>query len=301
MAKAPRAVLVTRPTPYRQLLYQHGTRDQARFFLESRDQSLEDLEQQNTRFEDARQVVSAAIPSDWRRARVERRDLSRFLFEPDDIVIVLGQDGLVANLAKYIEGQPVVGLDPDPGLNAGVLVRHSPQQVASLINGVASGAAIIEARTMVQAVLDDGQRILALNEVFIGHQSHQSARYRIDWHEMHERQSSSGIVIATGTGATGWAASIRRERVCDIDLPTPTDRSLSFFVREAWPSISTGTDLTEGLIDENGLLGIVSEMDGGGVIFGDGIEADRMGFDWGRRVDVRVSDRRLHLVVEAAR
>ena len=120
--------------------------------------------------------------------------MSRFLFEPDDIVIVLGQDGLVANLAKYIEGQPVIGLDPDPGVNAGVLVQHSPRDAEALIRGVASGSAIIEARTMVQAVLDDGQRILALNEIFIGHQTHQYARYRIHWLAKHERQSSSGIV-----------------------------------------------------------------------------------------------------------
>jgi hypothetical protein len=282
-------------------LYQHGTRDQARFFLETRNQSIEILEEQNARFELARQIVSAAIPSDWRRARVERSDLSRFLFEPDDIVVVLGQDGLVANLAKYIEGQPVIGLDPDPGLNAGVLVRHSPQHADELVNKVAEGSAVIEARTMVQAVLDDGQKILALNEIFIGHQTHQSARYQISWNERRERQSSSGIVVATGTGSTGWAASIRRERVCDISLPRPTDRSLSFFVREAWPSIATGTDITEGLVHEKAALEVVSEMDGGGVIFGDGIEADHMDFDWGHGVDVRVSDRRLHLVVEATR
>lgn len=299
MGKVPRVVLVTRPTPYRQLLYQHGTRDQARFFLENRGQSIEKLEEQHARFESARQTVSSSIPSDWRRARVERSDLSRFLFEPDDIVVVLGQDGLVANLAKYIEGQPVIGLDPDPGLNAGVLVRHTPEEAADLVLGVASGSAIVEARTMVHAVMDDGQSILGLNEVFIGHQTHQSARYRITWNEIEERQSSSGIVIATGTGSTGWAASIRRERVCDISLPRPTDRTLSFFVREAWPSIATGTEITEGLIHDDAALGVVSEMDGGGGIFGDGIEADRLAFDWGHGVDVRVSDRCLHLVVEA--
>ncbi len=32
---------------------------------------------------------------------------------------------------------------------------------------------------MVRAELDDGQALLALNEVFVGHASHQSARYTI--------------------------------------------------------------------------------------------------------------------------
>lgn len=41
-----------------------------------------------------------------------RGDLDRFLFEPDDIVLALGQDGLVANVAKYLDGQPVIGSNP---------------------------------------------------------------------------------------------------------------------------------------------------------------------------------------------
>jgi hypothetical protein len=296
MARPPRIVLVTRPTPYRQLILRHGTRDQARFFLETRRQSIEALEEQDRRFEHARQIVSSAIPLDWRRTRVERDDLDRFLFEPDDIVAVLGQDGLVANLAKYLAGQPVVGLNPDPGRNPGLLVPHSPDDAGRLFEAVAVGRARMEERTMVEAELDDGQRLLALNEIFLGHCSHQSARYRIRWDARVERQSSSGIVVATGTGSTGWAASIHRERACEMALPRPTERRLSFFVREAWPSIATATDLAEGLLDEDDALEIFSEMENGGVLFGDGIETDHIDFGWGRQATFCVSDRRLRLV-----
>jgi len=73
----------------------------------------------------ALQTVSAAIPGGWRRGAVERSDLDRFLFEPEDVVIVVGQDGLVANTAKYLSGQPVIGVNPDPGDGMGVLVRHA--------------------------------------------------------------------------------------------------------------------------------------------------------------------------------
>ena len=48
-------------------------------------------------------------------------------------MIAVGQDGLVANVAKYLDGQTVIGVNPDPGRNPGVLVRHPPEATASLL------------------------------------------------------------------------------------------------------------------------------------------------------------------------
>ena len=288
----PRAVLVERPTEYTELLARHGTREQARFFLHARDRTLEEVEGRHRALEAARASVLAAIPSDWRRAAVARPDLDRFLFEPDDVVVVLGQDGLVANVAKYLTGQPVIGLNLEPG----VLVPHLPGAAADLLADVAAGRAAVEHRTMAAARLDDGQELLALNEVFVGHASHQSARYSLRIGERTERQSSSGLIVATGTGATGWAASIHRERHSGLRLPSPEQEALSFFVREPWPSAATGTELSEGLLAAGATLEVQCEMNAGGVVFGDGIEADHLSLDWGQRVEVRVADSKLQLV-----
>jgi hypothetical protein len=141
---------------------------------------------------------------------------------------------------------------------------------------------------MVRAALDDGQELLALNEVFVGVRTHQSARYRIRYRGEEEKQASSGLIVATGTGATGWARSNARDRRARVALPGPTEAGLVFFVREAFPSVSAGTTLTAGRL--------VSENEEGGVIFGDGIEDDFLVFDWGQRVCVRLADARLNLV-----
>lgn len=150
---------------------------------------------------------------------------------------------------------------------------------------------------MVEALLDDGQRLVALNEVFVGHRSHQSARYRLTWDGETERHSSSGLITATGTGATGWARSIHHERASRLSLPSPTSPSLVLFVREAWPSVATGTSLTEAIVPAGRVVEVVSEMDDDGVVFGDGIESDRLEFSWGRRVTLRASRTRLRLLV----
>lgn len=295
-SKVPRVVVVTRASEYQQLLARHGTEPQVRFFLEQRGQSIDEVRRRHDRLQTALEAVSRAIPVDWRRTRVARSDLSRFVFEPADLVVAAGQDGLVANTAKYLHGQLVLGVNPDPDRYDGILVPHPPSRAKKLLAIMAAGRAEVEERTMAAARLDDGQTLVALNEVFVGHHSHQSARYRVCYAGSEEHQSSSGLIVATGTGATGWARSINGEREHKLDLPRPSDPALAFFVREPFPSVATGTQVDGGRVDSNEALEIVSEMDEGGVVFGDGIEDDRIDFTWGTRLRVEVAAERLRLV-----
>jgi NAD kinase len=295
-APLPRVVVVTRSTPYQALLERHATRGQAAFFLKTRGEDIEVVEAADHRFQHALGLVLQSIPPKWRRTQVDRRELDRFLFEPEDIIAVVGQDGLVANVAKYLEGQVVIGLNPLPDEFDGILVPHPPEAAPDLICGAARGRVSLEHRTMAAAELDDGQRLLALNEIFVGHRTHQSARYRLTAAGQEERHSSSGLIVSTGTGASGWARSINLARGNVLELPCPTDRSLAFFVREVFPSIATGTAITCGLIAHGDALRVISEMNEGGVIFGDGIEDDHLDFGWGQNVRIQVAATDLALV-----
>ena len=292
---APRVVLATRPSAMQRVLERHGTAGQAAFYLAARGASLDDLRRRHDEQELAVAEVERAIPTDWRRTRVQRHELDRFLFEPDDVVVAVGQDGLVANLAKYLRGQPVVGVNPSPDAFDGVLVPHAVSMARELMLAAAAGRGECEARTMVRATLDDGQSLLALNEIFVGHCTHQSARYRVRFGDREERQSSSGVIVATGTGSTGWARSVHGMRRSKLELPAPADRQLVFFVREAFPSRATGTSIQEGIVASDATMTLSSEMDDGGVLFGDGIELDRLEFPWGARLSVQCAEHPLRL------
>lgn len=296
MTLTPRAVVVHRRTELDELLARHGTRGAAEFFLRSRGRDIADVQARHDAVHAALTQVSVGIPTDWRRGLVERADLDRFLFEPDDIVVAVGQDGLVANVAKYLDRQRVIGVDPEPQINPGVLVPVAVPDFAATLAAAGAGSADVERRTMVEAVSDDGQSLTALNEIFVGHPSHQSARYRLTTREgATERQSSSGLIVSTGTGATGWCRSIWLERRSRLELPTAGAPALAWFVREAWPSPATGTANTEGLLTGDEALTVIAETDGL-VVFGDGIESDRLTLSWGQQLSLRLAGRTLQLV-----
>jgi len=298
MTLAPRALLVHRRTELVELVERHGTRGQAAFFLETRGRSIEDVAARHEAVQAAVTAVTSAIPAGWRRGIIERADLPRFAFAAGDIVVAVGQDGLVANIAKYLEGQVVIGINPEPTINPGVLVPHVPEAAAALLDTAAGPRADdhIERRAMVQAITDDGQQLTALNEIYVGQPSHQTARYTLTIPTKRaERQASSGIIVATGTGATGWCRSAWLERKSTLDLPGPDQRRLTWFVREAWPSPATGTTLTEGTLTATDTLRITAESDQL-VLFGDGIETDHTMLAWGQAASIRLAAQTLRLL-----
>ena len=286
---APRLVVVHRRTRLAELLEVHSTLGAVEFFLSGRGLGIESLRAADEAQRRTLDAVSNAVPAQWRHAEVERGQLSRFLFEPDDLVVVVGQDGLIPNVSKYLRDQPVLGISPGA---PGVLCRHSPEDLRDLLAGRARPET--EVRTMVEAIVDDGQRLRALNEIFAGDRGHQSARYDLRIGKRAETQSSSGVVVGTGTGAGGWLASLWGQSHPGFGLPGATSGELAYFVREAWPSETTGTSLTAGLLAEG--EGLELSARSALVVFGDGIERDFLRLEWGQGLTVRKAEGGLKLM-----
>ena len=303
-------ILVTQRTRLEDLIRRYNTYGQAEFIIHHNGGDFTDYRLEHETYQSAVQTSLAALQA-FGRVQVLDRDLvPNYLFGKQDIVVALGRDGLVANVLKYLlDGQPLIGVNPDPGRWDGQLLPFSPEDLSKLLPEVIRRSRNVQAITLAQATLNDGQVLCAVNDLFIGRQTHASARYELRHGAEKEHQSSSGIIVSTGLGATGWLKSILAgaagiARFCGVSAPVGLrqtfDRSapeLYYTVREPYPSASTGANMVFGKITAQAPLQIISCMPENGVIFSDGMEQDYLQFNSGTTVTIGIAEQRGYLVV----
>lgn len=238
---------------------------------------------------------------------VEKQHLPNFLFARALAIVVVGQDGLVANTAKYAQELPILGINPDPDRNDGVLLPFQVADARSILRKTLDGKANLRQVTMAEARLNDGQKMLAFNDFFVGRAGHASARYTLRVDSTAEPQSSSGILVTTGAGSTGWMSSVLNmteaiARSCGTKIERPSklrweDRKLTWAVREPFASKHSFANLVYGNIDQSEEIVVESLMPEQGVIFSDGIEQDYLEFNSGTIARIGVANQRANLVV----
>lgn len=307
-------VLVTRRTRLDELISRFNTEDQARFYIGHSGADFSDYKDEDLVYKQAVRATQGLLSIHGRLQVIDRSFVPNFIFGPEDTVVVLGQDGLVANVLKYLDGHPLVGVNPDPGRWEGVLLPFEVEALDDLMPELFSGRRPFKRVTMAEARLNSGEVIHGVNDLFIGPRSHTSARYVISVGGMSERHSSSGVIVSTGLGSTGWFRSIlsgakgiystlsRGSIFSDSEIQPMENFEwdsdfLRFSVREPWPSTTTGAEIVFGTISAAEPLTLVSQMPENGVIFSDGIESDFVSFNSGAEAVVSVARKKGTLVV----
>ena len=240
---------------------------------------------------------------------IEREFLANYIFTQKDLLIVVGQDGLVANTAKYVNNIPIIAINPDKERFDGVLLPFVADDLDSAINEVLSGNYKSIHITMAEVKLNDGQRLLAFNDLFIGPNRHTSVRYKITFNGKSENHSSSGIIVSTGAGSTGWLSSLfnmarginkfagGNEFIKVKPLPKDTNE-IVFIVREPFLSKISQIGITAGKINRYNELILESQMPRDGVIFSDGIMNDYLDFNSGAIATIRIAKEKAILVLK---
>jgi NAD kinase len=309
-------VLIVRETRLEELKARFNTVAQARFYVERLGGDFADYEREHAAYLSAVGEVKQSLSELGRVQVVPRALLPNFLFGADDVVVAVGQDGLVANTLKYLRGQVLVGVNPEPSRYDGQLLPFVPRDLPKVIPEVLRGRRPLRGVTMAKAELNNGQTLYAVNDLFLGPKTHGSARYVLRHAGRDELQSSSGIIVSTGLGSTGWFSSLIAgargiARATEIyaesgvvsrrdpadPIRTPWDAPHLFFtVREPFPSRTTRTDLVFGQVSAEATLEVESLMPERGVIFSDGLENDFLEFNAGTRARISVAERQGRLV-----
>jgi NAD kinase len=301
-------VLVTRRTRLEDLIAKYLTADQARFYVEHLGADFSDYQREHDVYQAERRQTVRTLEQWGRYQIIDRSFLPNFIFSPSDIVVALGQDGLVANTMKYLDGHPLIGLNPDAKRYDGILLPFVTNDLPALLREVATEKRASKAVTMAKARLANGQLLYAVNDLFIGARTHTSAVYEIATNGQAERQSSSGLIVATGLGSTAWFKSIVTGSLAIADAfggkgaSAPyahawDSNELRFAVREPFPSRSSQVGLVCGRLTKSETLRLRSLMPENGVIFSDGIEADHLDFNSGMEALIAIAERQGRLIV----
>jgi len=323
-------ILVSRRTRLDDLIARFNTEEQAKFYVEHLGADFSDYVRERDTYREALAQAERILRELGRVQTLARSFLPNFLFGKDDTVVVLGQDGLVANTVKYLSTQPVIGVNPDPTRWDGVLLPFTVRDLGKIVPEVFAAKRRIKEVTMAKAELNNGQHLHAVNDLFIGPKSHVSARYVIRVGDHEEQHSSSGIIVSTGLGSTGWLKSLlagalgvanslagnqsvgqargvagaphsgTRSRPSTSATESSFDWSadyLLFTVREPFPSKTSEASLVFGKVTRESPLKLTSQMPERGVIFSDGIEDDFLEFNSGTQALITVAEEKGHLVV----
>jgi len=299
------AIIVKNKTRLESLIERFNTKAQAQFYIERLGGDFQDYIDEHETFQRALGSLQSQLSKTIKHKIVERSFVPSFLFSEQHLIIVIGQDGLVANTAKYSKGIPIIAVNPDKERYDGILLPYDIHNFLPAVEQVLSNTYQSKTMRFAEAKLNDGQRLLAFNDLFIGASSHISARYKIAFKDQQEEQSSSGLIISTQAGSTGWLSSVFNmaygitgmfETNLTHKQPKLKDNELLFAVREPFQSVRTGTTIGSGIIRQKTILKIDSLMPVGGVIFSDGIESDFLQFNSGSIASIGIADESARLV-----
>jgi NAD kinase len=162
-------VLVTRKTRLAELVERFNTLAQAKFYIEHAGRDFQEYQLEDDAYRRSAEIVRRSLEVGLKLQEIDRGLVPTFTFLPGDVVITLGQDGLVANTAKYIGKQPLLAVNPDPERFDGILLPFAPHQTGAALTKVIEGKCHIRSVTLAEARMRDGQRLLAFNDRSSGH------------------------------------------------------------------------------------------------------------------------------------
>ncbi len=197
-----------------------------------------------------------------------RDELTKAKIKDVKAVISFGGDNHFQYVAHFLDKQFLIGMNSDPARSDGALAYFTVQDIKRVLKKLEEGDFLIEEWTRLQIEINNKKiETLAVCEVFVGETARKDmSRHILLYKGKKEEQKSSGILIATGAGSTGWYDSSVRYLYRNGNKFSKTEKTVRFLVTEPYRGKISGFSLLEGELLPDEKLTIQSLNDSSGKI-----------------------------------
>lgn len=225
---------------------------------------------------------------------VNRENLTREEIKNVDITISLGGDNHFQYVSHFIDNEYIFGINSDPLVSEGVLLSCNTDTLNVIKKQCDKGNYEIEKWTRLDVYINNEFVSRATCDVFIGEKERRfTSRQILFFNNFEKQQKSSGILVSTGSGSTGWFSSASRF-ITTNPVFGSTEPFAKFIVTEPYKGTLTDSSLIEGLIKENCSFKVCSLNNNEGIVVLDSL--DEFPFPRSTTVSIKISKVPLNVI-----
>lgn len=220
---------------------------------------------------------------------IERDALDTSIDDDADLVVAFGGDNHFTYVSHFVKKALILGVNSDPQRSDGALTSISAVDLERALQAIAAGEYDIEEWTRLEATVNGKTQPLATSELYVGENERKSmSRYVLKHGDKEETQKSSGLLITTGAGSTGWYDSACRYLHPEGSPFPRTAKQMVFLATEPFKGRLNQSKMLEGVVQEGETLTIKSLNDSEGIVSVDSLA--EISFNRGAALEVRISD-----------
>ncbi|MDH4127467.1 MAG: hypothetical protein OEV44_01850 [Spirochaetota bacterium] len=220
-------------------------------------------------------------------------ELNKELTENKELIISIGGDEhFKYAIHNSLSGKLVLNVRSDNLKSEGALSSCNRFNLEEMIDQIKSDSYMTEEWVRLEAELNNKPIESAIDTIYVGEKNAtRMSRYHLYYKDQTEEQKSSGILIVTGAGSTGWFSSAGGN-------PFPRDANTGrFLIREIYHGTKSGNTLRKGEFNHSEHIKIISLMDEEGIVEIDSIK--EYPFKRGNQLKVKVSNEYLRVIIRS--
>ena len=243
---------------------------------------------------------------------ISRDNLAKEISKDAELIISSGGDNHFQYVAHFVNNKPIIGLNSDPHTSTGVLTYYTTKNFEksrekwknkelsifdeNILKRIKKDEINIEEWTLLEGILNGKKIQPTMTEYVIGEkEAHRDmTRYILDFDRKKEEQKSSGLIISTGAGSTGYYNSVYKFKHKRRDVFPKTEKIAKFITIMPYEELRGNYSILEGVLREGDEMIIHSLSKHEGKIYCDILED--YNFNGGAKFIVRISQKSLKVL-----